>query len=128
MGKNLFCSNIKFLTDFFHHLKKNCFFCRGAQARGTQASVVVVHRLSCPAAGGIFLGQGLNPRALRRQVDSYLLYHSVSPENVKLLHCFLHCFSYTESLLFTEKSFPLSARTHALVSFNIKMAYIYTYI
>ena len=36
------------------------FFCCRAQALGTWASVVVVHRLNCSAACGIFLDQGLN--------------------------------------------------------------------
>ena len=33
------------------------------------ASVVVVHRLSCPVAYGIFLDQGLNPCSLHWQAD-----------------------------------------------------------
>ena len=33
-------------------------------------SVAVVHRLSCSATCGIFLGQGMNPCALHWQVDS----------------------------------------------------------
>ena len=33
-------------------------------------SLVVVHRLSCPVAGGILWGQGLDPRPLHQQVDS----------------------------------------------------------
>ena len=35
-----------------------------------QASVVVVHGLSCPAACGIFPDQGLNPYSLHWQTDS----------------------------------------------------------
>ena len=38
---------------------------RGARALGAQASVVVMHGLSCSAACGIFLDQGLNPCPLR---------------------------------------------------------------
>ena len=41
-------------------------FC-GAQALGSQASVIVVHRLSCLAACGIFPDLGSNPRPLRWQ-------------------------------------------------------------
>ena len=41
--------------------------------------VVVVHGLSCSAACGIFPDQGLNPRPLGGQVDSYLLSHQGSP-------------------------------------------------
>ena len=46
------------------------FSCRGAQVPGTQASVVVAHRLSCPAAYRIFLGQGLNWCSLHCKADS----------------------------------------------------------
>ena len=35
-----------------------------------QASVVVVHGLSCPAACGIFADLGLNPYSLHWQTDS----------------------------------------------------------
>ena len=38
-------------------------------------SVVVVHRLSCSVACGIFPDQGLNPCPLQRQADSYPLHH-----------------------------------------------------
>jgi len=41
------------------------------QSLGTQASTVVVHRLSCSATCGIFWEQGLNPCLLHWQVDSY---------------------------------------------------------
>ena len=46
------------------------FSCCGAWALGAQASAVVVHRLSCPAARGIFLDQGSNPCPLHWQADS----------------------------------------------------------
>ena len=42
-------------------------------------SVVVAHRLSCSAAGGIFLDQGSNPCLLHWQVDSQPLDHQGSP-------------------------------------------------
>ena len=42
-------------------------------------SVVVVHRLSCSAACGIFLDQGLNLCPLHWQVDSNPLHHQGSP-------------------------------------------------
>ena len=34
------------------------------------SSVIVVHRLRCPAACGIFMDQGLDPCPLHKQVDS----------------------------------------------------------
>ena len=43
--------------------------CR-ARALGTQASVVAMHRLSCPLACGIFPDQGSNPCTLYGQVNS----------------------------------------------------------
>ena len=39
----------------------------------TVGSVVVIHRLSCPLACGIFLDQGLNPCPLHWQADSQSL-------------------------------------------------------
>ena len=56
------------------------FSCCGARALGTQASVVVAHGLSCSAACGIFLDQGLNPCPLHQQVDSQPLHHQGRPE------------------------------------------------
>ena len=44
-----------------------------------QASVVVVHRLSCSAACGIFPDQGSNPCLLRWQADSLVLSHQGNP-------------------------------------------------
>ena len=44
-----------------------------------RASVVVVHGLSCSAASGIFLNQGLNLCPLHRQADSQPLDHQRSP-------------------------------------------------
>ena len=50
-----------------------------AQALGTEASVALVHGLSCSVARGIFLDQELNPRPLVYwQADSYPLYHQGS--------------------------------------------------
>ena len=45
----------------------------------TWASEVVALRLSCSAAFGIFLDQGLNLCPLHWQADSYPLYHQGSP-------------------------------------------------
>ena len=45
----------------------------------TRASVVVVHRLSCSKASGIFLDQGSNLCPLHWPADSYPLYHQGSP-------------------------------------------------
>ena len=46
---------------------------------GTWGSAVGVHRLSCGAACGIFLDQGLNPCPWHRQADSHPLSHQGSP-------------------------------------------------
>ena len=43
------------------------FSCWGAQALGIWDSVVVVHRISCPAACGIFLDQELNYNILKEK-------------------------------------------------------------
>ena len=42
-------------------------------------SVIVAHRPSCSAAGGIFPDQGSNPRPLHWQADSQPLHHQGSP-------------------------------------------------
>ena len=49
------------------------------KALGHTGSGVVVHRLSCSAAGGVFLDQGSNPSLLHCQVDSEALDHQGSP-------------------------------------------------
>ena len=46
------------------------FSCCGAWALGMRASVVVVHRLICSTACGIFPDLGSNPYPLPWQVDS----------------------------------------------------------
>ena len=46
---------------------------------GPSGSVVVMNRLSCSVAGGIFLDQGLNSCPLHWQVDFYPLHHRGSP-------------------------------------------------
>ena len=46
---------------------------------GARASAVVVHRLSCPGAGGIFPDQGPNPCLLHWQADSSPLSHQGGP-------------------------------------------------
>ena len=51
----------------------------GALARGTRASVVVAHGLSCSKTCGICPGQGSNPCPLRWREDSSLLDHQESP-------------------------------------------------
>ena len=48
--------------------------------QGVRASVVVVHWLSCSAACGIFLDQGLNTHLLHWQVDSLPLSHQGNPQ------------------------------------------------
>ena len=49
-------------------------YCCEAQDLGAQASVVVMHRLSCFMECGIFLDLGSNPCPLHWQADSYPLY------------------------------------------------------
>ena len=49
-------------------------------------SVVVVYNLSCPEACGIFLDQGLNPRPLHWQAESYPLCHQGGPQNNFFCH------------------------------------------
>ena len=44
-----------------------------------EGSVVTEHGLSCSRACGIFWDQGLNPRPLHWQADSYRLRHQGSP-------------------------------------------------
>ena len=53
--------------------------CR-AWALGARASVAAACGLSCPAIGGIFPDQELNPRVLCRQADSLPLSHQGSPQ------------------------------------------------
>ena len=54
-------------------------------------SVVLVHRLSCSVACGIFSDQGSNPRPLHWQVDSLPLYHLGSPSLLSdITSLFLH--------------------------------------
>ena len=52
--------------------------------QGTQASVVVAHRSSCPVACGIFLDQGWNLCSLHWQVDSSPVDHQDVPTSVIL--------------------------------------------
>ena len=54
------------------------FSCCRAEALGSQASIAVVHGLSCSSACGIFPDQGLNPSPMHWQVSSYPLYHQGS--------------------------------------------------
>ena len=52
----------------------------GPQQLWHTGSIVVVLRLSCPKACGIFLARGWNLRTLHWQADSYPLCHQGSPE------------------------------------------------
>ena len=65
------------------------FSCWGVQALGAWASVVVAHGLSCPAACGIFPDQGLNPRPLGWQADSWPLHHQEALRHVFNTTCYL---------------------------------------
>ena len=58
------------------------FSCCGAWTLGCSASVLVVHRLGCPAACGTFSDQGRNLCPLHWQADSYPLYHQGSPKGI----------------------------------------------
>ena len=53
--------------------------CTGFSSCSTWASAVVMHRLSCSAARGVFLDQGSNLCPLHRQAESHPLYHKGSP-------------------------------------------------
>ena len=55
------------------------FSCCRAWALGCMGSVVVVHRLNCSAACGIFPDQGSNLCLLYWQVNSYPLSHQGNP-------------------------------------------------
>ena len=58
----------------FSHCRARTLECAGFISCGSRlqntVSVAVAHRLRCPKACGIFLGQGLNPCPLHWQVDS----------------------------------------------------------
>ena len=54
----------------------------GAQARGSRASVVVVHGLSCSTACRILLDQGSNQCSLHWEADAYPPHHQGSPNNL----------------------------------------------
>ena len=71
--------------------------------RGLRSSVVVVNRLSCPKACGIFPDQGSDPCPLRWQVDSQPLYHQGSPHFLLNLRCFWISFWGLLSLLFVVR-------------------------
>ena len=58
--------------------------------QGVRASVVVVHRLSCSAACGIFLDQGSNLCLLHWQEDSLPLNDQGSP--VLKVALYINCF------------------------------------
>ena len=72
------------------------FSCHGGQALAVRRSVVEAHGLSCPAARGIFLDQGLNLCPLHWQVQSYPLYHQQSTE--QMFKSFCHS-SYQQLIL-----------------------------
>ena len=63
------------------------FFCCRAQALGTWTSVVVVHRLSCSIACGIFLHQGSNPCPLHW---GHCITRKVNTYTSKILFWFVH--------------------------------------
>ena len=54
--------------------------------QGVRASVVVVHWLSCSAACGIFLDQGLNTHLLHWQVDSLPLNQQGRPNQRLIMY------------------------------------------
>ena len=67
------------------------FSCCGAQALGTQASVVVAHGLPCPTECGIFVDQRSNLCPLHWQTDSEPLDHQRSPI---IYYCCCCCYYY----------------------------------
>ena len=46
-------------------------------------SIVIIHRISCPAAYGIFLEQGSNPASWSR----WIFYHCTTRETLVVFHC-----------------------------------------
>ena len=71
------------------------------------ASVVAVHSFSCSTACEIFLDQGLNPRPLHWQADSYPLDHQRSPNPPSFLKPIFHiAFKIPHSLPFPSLVVP----------------------
>ena len=59
------CSKQGLLFIVMHRLLNvMAFFVAEHRSRALGLSVVVMHRLSCSVAGGVFLDQGSNPRTL----------------------------------------------------------------
>ena len=85
------CSGQAFRRCSFSYCWAQALQCSGCSSWNTripslrlralgQGSVVAVDGLSCPAARGIFLGQGLNPCLLHWQTDSLPMSHQGSPK------------------------------------------------
>ena len=70
------------------------FYSPRAQALDPWSWVVVVHRLSCPVACGIFLDQGLSPCPLHWQVDSKPLDTTSTRDSKPLPWCY--SFNYSQ--------------------------------
>ena len=61
-------------------------------------AVVVVHGLSSPEPGGIFLDQGSNPCPLLWQADSYPLFHQESPLTINFLLYAIASLKFSETI------------------------------
>ena len=61
-------------------------YCGGFSCCRAWASVVVVYRLSCSTARGVFLDQGLNPCPLHWQADSHPLCHRCATREAPMIN------------------------------------------
>ena len=109
LGFSLAATSRSYFLDAVHGFSLTCllfFQSRGSRAAGSAVevpglwstgSIVVVHRLSCFAPGGIFPGLGMNWCVLHWQVDSLPLSHQRSPVH-PLLYAVSTCGNTVQSL------------------------------
>ena len=74
------CGEWGLLSSWGAHGSHCGHFSCGSQALWRPGSAVAAHGLSCPAACGIFLGQGLNRHPLHCKAASLPLSHQGSPQ------------------------------------------------
>ena len=89
----------------------------GAQALGTWASVVVVHRFQLPAASRISPDQGSNPCLLHWQVDSHLRHHQGNLMSV-FQYCTLHKVSNSFSSIYSTFHKLIFTHGHLFLTCN----------
>ena len=92
-----------------------------------KGSVVVAHRLSCPAPCGIFPDQGSNPGPLHWRADSHWTTREVPSTDVILALQWLHMWLYYSSFVLscTLKPFMFSAK---LFEFQNRPGHISVYL